>query len=131
MSAAAVDLNPGFAAAAAVALAGCGAHLVLGSARVVRPLLTVEGLPRVSRWINYYTYHMATVTLLVMAAGFAWAAARPDAADAAVLLMTMAAIFAPLCAWVALRAGLPAWRLPPFWLFLIILAAGTGGFLLR
>ena len=126
-----VDLNLGFAIAATVALLGAGVHVALGGVRVVRPLMAVEGLSHTARWISYYTYHMATVTLLVMAGGFAWAAVRQDAADMAAVLMTLAAAFAPLCAWVALRAGIPPWRLPPFWLFLIILAAGTGGFLLR
>jgi hypothetical protein len=127
----AVDLNLGFAAAAAATLVTFMVHTFIGGPVVARPLLAAPGLSRASRWLNYYTWHMATAVLLIMTAGFAWAAVRSDAADVAALLMVMAAVSSPLCVWVALRAGVAPWRFPASWLFLIILAAGTGGFLLR
>ena len=125
------ELNLGFAVAALATLATFVVHTFIGGVYAARPLLADGALPRASRWLNYYTWHMATVTLLVMTGGFAWAALRSDAADVATLLMALAAAFSPLCVWVALRGGVAPWRFPASWLFLIILAAGTGGFLLR
>ena len=70
---------------------------------------------------------MVTVLLLFMAGGFWIAALSPDAFDVAVLLMLMAAVFSPLCIWVALKGGIAPWRFPASWLFLLILAAGVWG----
>ena len=126
-----MELNLFFVAAAAASLATFAVHTFAGGAHAARPLLAAQGLPRASRWLNYYTWHMATATLLIMAAGFAWAAVRPEAAEAAALLTVMAAVFSPLCIWVALKGGVAPWRFPASWLFVIILAAGLGGFLFR
>jgi len=63
---------------------------------------------------------MVTVMLLIMAAGFGWAATSPDHFDVAVLLMLMAAAFSPLCIWVALKGGIAPWRFPASWLFALI-----------
>ena len=125
------ELNLGFAVAALASLATFVVHTFIGGVYAARPLLADETLPGASRWLNYYTWHMATVTLLVMTGGFAWTAVRPDAADVAALLMVLAAVFSPLCVWVATRGGVAPWRFPASWLFLIIFAAGLGGFLLR
>ena len=124
-------MNLGFAVAALASLATFAVHTFVGGRYAARPLLADDTLPRASRWLNYYTWHMATVLLLVMAGGFAWAAVRQDGADVAALLMVLAGACSPLCVWVAMRGGIAPWRFPASWLFLIIIAAGTGGFLLR
>ena len=125
------ELNLGFAVAARASLATFVVHTFIGGVYAARPLLADATLPRAARWLNYYTWHMATAMLLIMTGGFAWAAVRPDAADVAGLLMVLAAVFSPLCVWVAMRGTVAPWRFPASWLFLIILAAGLGGFLLR
>lgn len=70
---------------------------------------------------------MATVLLLVMAAGFAWAAIYPEAFDLAFLLMVMAAAFSALCVGIAIKGGIAPWRFPASSLFLLILLAGLWG----
>ena len=119
--------NLGFATAAGLSLITFGVHTFIGGKYVARPLLASSELPRASLWLNYFTWHMATVMLLFMAGGFGLAAMYPDAYDVAVLLMLMAATFSPLCIWVALKGGIRPWRLPASWLFLFILAAGLWG----
>ncbi len=119
--------NLGFATAAVLSLITFGVHTFIGGKYVARPLLASTGLPKASLWLNYFTWHMATVILLLMTAGFAWAATSPDHFDVAVLLMGMAAVFSPLCVWVALKGGIAPWRFPASWLFLLILAAGLWG----
>ena len=72
-------LNAGFAAASGLALITFAVHTFVGGIYVVRPLLAVQGLSRASRWLNYYCWHMTTLTLLVMAAMFAYSAVEPSA----------------------------------------------------
>ena len=122
-----VIFNLGFATAAVMSLVTFGVHTFVGGRVVALPLLAAKDLSRASLWLNYFTWHMVTVILLFMTAGFAWAAAYPDAFDVAVLLMLMAATFSPLCIWVALKGRIAPWRFPASWLFLLILAAGLWG----
>ena len=115
-----VDLNFGFATAAVLSLITFGVHTFVGGKYVARPLLASSELPKASLWLNYFTWHMATVMLLFMAGGYAFAASRPDAADVAALLTLMAATFSPLCIWVAVKGGISPWRFPASWLFALI-----------
>ena len=119
--------NLGFATAAVLSLITFGVHTFIGGRFAARPLLEATDLPKASRWLNYFTWHMVTVLLLFMTGGFWVAALSTDAFDVAVLLMLMAASFSPLCIWVALKGGVAPWRFPASWLFLLILAAGLWG----
>ena len=123
------DLNLGFALAAILAAAGFAVHCIIGSRAVVRPLLAARDLTPVSRWINFFTFHIATILLAFMAAGFAWAAIRADAADIAIGLTALAVSLAVLCLGVCLRARFRPWRVPPFDLFVLVSLAGLWGVL--
>lgn len=120
-------VNPGFATGAVLSLITFGVHTFVGGKFAARPLLEARDFHKASRWLNYFTWHMATVMLLFMAGGFAVAARYPDAFAAAVLLTLMAATFSPLCVWVALKGGIAPWRFPASWLFLLIVVAGLWG----
>lgn len=120
-------VNPGFATAAVLSLITFGVHTFVGGKFAARPLLAARDFHKASRWLNYFTWHMATVMLLFMALGFGVAALDPGAFDVAVLLMFMAATFSALCIWVALKGGIAPWRFPASWLFLLILGAGLWG----
>ena len=120
-------LNAGFASASVLALITFAVHTVIGGIYVVRPLLAVERLTRASRWLNYYCWHMTTVTLVTMAGTFAYAAWRPDGLPLGVLFTGLAAAYSLLCIAVALKGGVPPYRLPPASLFVAIAAAGAWG----
>jgi len=120
-------MNLGFATAAALSLATFAVHTFVGGRFAARPLLKAQDFHRASRWLNYFTWHMATALLLFMTGGFAWAAVTPEAWPVAVLLTLMAATFSPLCVWVAMKGGIAPWRFPASWLFLMILVAGLWG----
>ena len=119
--------NPGFALAALVSLITFGVHTFVGGVFVARPLLKARDLTPASRWLNYYTWHMATALLLFMTAGFVWAALAHEAADIGLLLTAMAAVFSVLCVGVALRGGIKPWRFPAASLFLVITLLGGFG----
>lgn len=122
------SINPGLATASVLALITFGVHTFVGGVFVARPLLASRELTPASLWLNYYCWHIVTALLLVMSAGFGWAAAHPDAHDVAALLTVMAAIFSPLCVWVAIKGGIAPWRFPASWLFALVTAAGLWGF---
>ena len=120
-------LNAGFAAASLLALLTFAVHTFVGGIYVVRPLLAVEGLSRASRWLNYYCWHMTTLTLLVMTAMFGWSAYEPTARGFGVLFTAMAAAFSVLCIAVALKGGVRPYRFPATSLFAAVAVAGLWG----
>jgi hypothetical protein len=120
-------INPGFATASVIALITFGVHTFVGGVFVARPLLKARDLTPASRWLNYYTWHMVTALLLFMTAGFFWAARSKDAAEIGLLLTGMAAVFSPLCVWVAVKGGIAPWRFPAASLFLLMALAGVWG----
>jgi len=121
------SLNPGFALAALISLITFGVHTFVGGIFVARPLLKARDLTPASRWLNYYTWHMATALLLFMTFGFAWTALSREAAEVGMLLTGMAAVFSPLCVGIALKGGIAPWRFPAASLFLMITLVGMWG----
>lgn len=121
------SINPGFAAASLLALVTFGVHTFVGGVFVARPLLASRELTPAGLWLNYYCWHIVTVLLLVMSAGYAWAATRPDALDLAVFLTLLAAILSPLCVWVAIKGRIAPWKFPAASLFALIALAGFLG----
>jgi hypothetical protein len=119
--------NAGFAAASGLTLITFAVHTFVGGIYVVRPLLAIEGLTRASRWLNYYCWHMTTLTLIVMAAMFAFAGFDPSARGFGALFTAMAAAFSVLCIAVAIKGGVRPWRFPATGLFAAIAAAGLWG----
>lgn len=119
--------NAGFAAASLLAVITFAVHTFVGGIYVVRPLLAVEGLTRASRWLNYYCWHMTTLTLIVMATMFGFAGFDPSARGFGALFTVMAAAFSVLCVVVAIKGGVRPWRFPATSLFAAIAAAGLWG----
>ena len=119
--------NAGFAAASALALITFAVHTFVGGIHVVRPLLAAQGLSRASRWLNYYCWHMTTLTLLVMAAMFAYSALEPAARGFGVLFTVMALAFSLLCIAVAIKGGVQPRRFPATTLFAAVALAGLCG----
>ena len=120
-------LNPGFAIAAALSLVTFAVHTFVGGRFAGRPLRAAVDFNKASRWLNYMTWHMVTVLLLVMAAGYGAAAFVPGTADVAILLTLLAGLLSLLSVWVALKGGIAPWRFPSSWLFALIVVAGLWG----
>ncbi len=112
-----IGLNWWLAAAALASFVTFAIHTFVGTGQIARPLLDPGlKLSSVSRYTNYYCWHLVTITLLAQAACFAWAALPSRAPDLAVLATVLAAGF---LAW---NITLNLWRrLPiavaPQWVF--------------
>jgi hypothetical protein len=120
----------GFAVASTAAALGVPIHTLIGSRSIVAPFLKAEGLGRRVRWLMFLCWHAVSVLLVVLAAGFAWAAwAGERARDLALMLSILAGLLALLTLYVSRRAGFNPLKLPPFVLFGLMAAAGAWGLL--
>lgn len=94
-------------------------HFVVGGRRVAGPLLADTSLPLASKWLNYYCWHVTTVLLAFLSAGFVWLAFHPHL-PSLVSLCALTAVLSVLSAWVARQAGIRPLQFPSTWLFATI-----------
>lgn len=105
-------------------------HTFVGGKRVAAPLLKDQSLPLASKWLNYYCWHVTTVLIAFMAAGFVWLAFHPHI-PSLVFLGALTLALSVLSAAVALKAGIKPWQFPSTSLFAIIAAICGIALLLR
>ncbi|MCF6228757.1 MAG: hypothetical protein L3J82_08885 [Planctomycetes bacterium] len=84
--------------AALIAAVGFCAHFFVGGPTVARPLLKAEDIATIPKLTNYYCWHLVSLSLLAMAAGFAICSYEPHYTAHAVL-------------WTALSASFFAWNI--------------------
>lgn len=114
-----------WAAAALSAITFC-VHTFVSGVRVARPFLADEGLPKASKWLNYYCWHIVTVLLAAMAVAYAATASGRVRTDVAWLLGVLAALFSGLSAWVARRGDIHPLRFPSTTLFALVALVTLG-----
>ncbi|MEO1688429.1 MAG: hypothetical protein AAFU61_11040 [Pseudomonadota bacterium] len=119
-------MNEGFLAAAGLSALWTGVHVIAGGRDVAAPLLRAP-LSEAQKFTAYFAWHMASLSLAALAAGFLWAALRPEAAEVGAAATVLSAGYALL----GLGMGrLPAGRfrdLPQGWLFVPVAALGALG----
>ncbi|NVJ98040.1 MAG: hypothetical protein HWE25_07805 [Alphaproteobacteria bacterium] len=71
-------------------------HLFLGGREIAAPLLKARDMRAVAKYTNYYCWHMVSIVLATMAAGYGWSAFRPQSTEIAVLFSFLALAF---CVW--------------------------------
>jgi hypothetical protein len=104
-------------------------HTFIGGPRVARPLLASTHLPVASKWLNYYCWHITTVLLLAMSAGYAYVALHPDRPELAVFLTALSAALSVLSAVVAIKGGINPFRFPSTSLFAAVCVLGLSALL--
>jgi len=67
-------MNIWFVAAGALSFGITLLHLFGGGPTVAAPLLAAKGLNDVVRYLNYYCWHLVSISLALMALAFGWAA---------------------------------------------------------
>lgn len=114
-------------AAAVLSFLTLGIHAFLGGRDVARPLLASKDLDVAARYTLYYGWHMITMLLVAMTAGFAHAATSARGADVAVVMSLLAGGFAVWSGVLVVWKKQRAWDLPQWLLFLPISALGLLG----
>lgn len=120
-------MTPTLAIAALASLVGCLAHVLVGGYFVMRPLLASPDVPRTARFTLHFVWHMVTLTLIAMAAGFAYAAYEPDAGLLATMMTMLAAAFAFLNVGIIATRKLSPLYMPQWLIFAAIATLGFVG----
>ncbi len=117
-----------WAAAAASFVTFC-VHFFVGGVFVARPLLADTHLPKASKWLNYYCWHVVSIVLLSLVGAYSYATLIPDRSELAIYVTILAAAASLLSAVVALKAGINPFRFPSTSLLAIVAGLGLGGLL--
>jgi hypothetical protein len=119
--------QPLFWAAALACSITFAVHTFIGGARVARPLLADRSLPRASKWLSYYCWHIVTVLLAAMALGYAYAAWSGNGRDLVAAQTALSAALSILSAGVAFKADINPLRFPSTTLFAVTACLGAAG----
>jgi len=99
-------------------------HTFIGSPIVAGPLLKDESLPRASKWLNYYCWHIVTVYTFFMAGGYAYVALNSTKIELVVFLSILNATLSILSAAVAFKGHINPFRFPSTSLFASVALLG-------
>ena len=106
-------------------------HTFIGGPRVAGPLLANTRLPKASKWLNYYCWHITTIYTLFMGAAYAFVALHPERPELVVFLTVLNIALSLLSVAVALKAGINPFRFPSTSLFATVAMLGLIGLLLN
>ena len=104
-------------------------HTFIGGPRVAKPLLENEDLPKASKWLNYYTWHITTIFTFLMGGAYAYVALHPDRPELVVFLTILTGSFSLLSIAVALKGNINPFRVPSTSLFAIVCLLGLASLL--
>jgi hypothetical protein len=116
-----------FWAAAATAFTTFCVHTFIGGIYVARPLLADEGLPRASKWLAYYCWHLVTLMLAAVTLVYAALAVPVIASDIALSLSLFCLCCSALSIAVAIKGRIPPLRFPSTSLFAALGLIGLAG----
>jgi hypothetical protein len=111
-------------AAAATAAVTFAVHTFVGGVYVARPLLADQSLPRAAKWLAYYCWHIATLTIVALALAFGYEAIAGRAGVLTIFGSGLCLAFSALSALVALRGRIMPLRFPSTSLFALTSALG-------
>ena len=106
-------------------------HTFVGGPRVAKPLLENNSLPKASKWLNYFTWHITTIFTLFMGGGYAYVAFHPDRPELVVFLTIQTGSFSLLSMAVALKGNINPFRFPSTSLFAIVCLLGLTSLLVH
>jgi hypothetical protein len=122
-----VLMDPWWTAAALMTLVTAGIHTFVGGAEIARPLLAATDLRTVPKLTSYYCWHLVTIVLFAMAAGFGWSALSADAREIGQACTLLSGAFGVWSLTLIVRSGVSPKILPQWALFLPILVVGAMG----
>lgn len=114
-----------FVVPALLAISIAALHFVAGGRDIARPLLQQQMLSSTVTLTHYYCWHMATISLVVLAGCYGYAAVSPDGRILAALATMVSTAF---CVW---GLALVVWKrqrhrdMPQWMLFLGLTGSGV------
>lgn len=118
-------MNIYFVAAAIAAVVTFALHTWLAGPSVAGPLLRSRDMHDVAKYTNYYCWHLVTITLLVMAGCFAWAAFDPEGVELAWVAFILSVTF---MLWSLFLVGWKrqSFRYMPQWALFLVISVFAG-----
>ena len=104
-------------AAAIMSIVTFAVHTFVGGPRVATPLLADTKLPKASKWLNYYCWHITTIYTFVMGCAYAYVAFNTEKIELVVFLSILNVSFAILSVVVAIKGNINPFRFPSTSLF--------------
>ena len=104
-------------AAAIMSIVTFAVHTFVGGPRVAAPLLADTHLPKASKWLNYYCWHITTIYTFAMGGAYAYVAINQEKLELVVFLSILNVSFAILSAVVAIKGNINPFRFPSTSLF--------------
>jgi len=111
-------------AAALISVVTFSVHTFIGGRRVAAPLLANTSLPKASKWLNYYCWHIATIYTFMMGGAYAYVAIYPEKVELVVFLSILNVSFAVLSTLVAIKGRIHPLRFPSTSLFALVSLLG-------
>lgn len=118
-------------AAAFMSVVTFAIHTFIGGPRVAAPLLADNSLPKASKWLNYYCWHITTIYTFVMGGAYAYVALNSDKIELVVLLSILNVSFSILSAVVAMKGNINPFRFPSTSLFAAVSILGILSLVLK
>ncbi len=118
-------------AATVMSIVTFSVHTFIGGPVVAGPLLADRGLPKASKWLNYYCWHITTIYTLFMGGAYAYVALHPDRLELVVFLTVLNAALSLLSAAVAFKGNINPLRFPSTSLFASVTVLGLLGLIVR
>lgn len=102
-------------------------HLFAGGPEIARPLLQSDDIPDVAKYVNYYCWHLVTMTIGAMSVGLIWASI--DVSQTGLMWMwTVMAVLFTLWSLVLIRWKTQnIWQMPQWTLFGLISVLAIAG----
>lgn len=120
-----------FWAATIMSIVTFSVHTFVGGPVVAKPLLENNDLPKASKWLNYYTWHVTTVFNFSMGGAYAYVALNPDRPELVIFLTGVTAALSILSATVAMKGNINPFRFPSTSLFASVSLLGLIGLLVK
>lgn len=115
-----------FTVAGGIAVFWTGVHIFLGGPEIAHPLLASDLKPMV-KYVNYYCWHLVSISIAVMALLFLWPGVWGGPKELAVVGTVLATGFSIWGIVLAPRAGVSYKVVPQGWFFAPIAALGIIG----
>ncbi len=116
-------------AAAVMSMVTFAVHTFIGGPVVAKPLLENTNLPKASKWLNYYTWHVTTIFTLSMGGAYVYVALHPNRPELVVFLTGVTGALSLLSGAVAIKGSINPFRFPSTSLFASVSLLGLASLL--
>jgi len=102
-------------------------HVFLGGPEVAKPLLQSNDMPDVAKYVNYYCWHLVTITIFAMAIGLIWDSVDPVQTGLAWMWAVIAVLFTLWSIVLVVWKGQKPFQMPQWLLFAPVAALAIVG----